>query len=57
MAPFEAVFGYSPPRLITYMPGTTMVDIVADQLRSKDQVLQLLKENLYRSQNIMKKIC
>jgi hypothetical protein len=23
LTPFEAMYGYSPPRLLTYMPGTT----------------------------------
>jgi hypothetical protein len=54
VAPFEAVFGYSPPRLLSYMPGTAMLDSVEDKLKSRDQILQLLKENLYRSQNRMK---
>jgi hypothetical protein len=26
VAPFEAVFGYSPPRLLTYMPGTALLE-------------------------------
>jgi hypothetical protein len=26
VAPFEAVFGYSPPRLLTYMPGKGSIE-------------------------------
>ena len=54
ITPFEAIFGYSPPRFMTYMTGTTLLNLMADQLMSRDQILQLLKENLYRSQNMMK---
>jgi hypothetical protein len=31
-----------------------MLDSVEDQLGNRDQILQLLKENLYQSQNRMK---
>jgi hypothetical protein len=55
VTPFEAMFGYLPPRLLTYIPGTTMVAAVENQLQHHDQVLQLLKENLQRSQNRMKR--
>ena len=49
------MFGYSPPRLLAYLPGTTMVDAMDIQLKQREQVLQLLKENLQRSRNKMKR--
>jgi hypothetical protein len=55
LTPFEAMYGYSPPRLLTYMPGTTKLAAVENQLYTRDQILQLLKENLQKSQNRMKK--
>lgn len=54
VTPFEAMFGYLPPQLLTYKLGTTMVAAVENQLQHHDQVLQLLKENLQRSENKMK---
>jgi hypothetical protein len=47
MTPFEAMFGYLPPRLLTYMPGTTQV--VANQLNNRDVVSKILRENLQKS--------
>jgi hypothetical protein len=52
---FEAMYGYSPPRLLTYMPGTTKLAAVENQLQSREQILQLLKENLQMSQNRMRR--
>jgi hypothetical protein len=49
VTPFEAMFGYSLPKLFAYIPGTTLVEVVDIQLKQREQVLQLLKENLQRS--------
>ena len=40
---FEALYGYSPPRLLDYIPGTTLVGAVDEHLKSRQQVLSLLK--------------
>jgi len=53
--PFKALYGYLPPRLLTYMPGTTQLATVESELHSCDEILKLLKDNLHRSQNRMKK--
>jgi hypothetical protein len=55
LTPFEAIYGYSAPRLLTYMRGTTKLAAVENQLQSRDEILQLLKENLQRSQNRMRR--
>jgi hypothetical protein len=55
LTPFEAIYGYSAPRLLTYMRGTTKLAAVENQLQSRDEILQLLKENLQRSQNQMRR--
>jgi len=55
MTPFEAMFGYLPPRLLTYSPGTTQIAAVDHQLQNRDVQLKLLRENLQASQNRMKK--
>jgi transposase InsO family protein len=39
LTPFEAMYGYFPPRLLTYMSGTTKLVAVENQLQSRDQLL------------------
>lgn len=54
MTPFEAMYGHPPPTLLSYVPGT-ISNATADQvLRSRDQIIQLLKSNLNEAQNRMK---
>jgi hypothetical protein len=36
MTPFEAVYGLPPPRLLTYVPGTTRLEAVDEVLRSRE---------------------
>lgn len=54
MTHFEALNGYSPPRLLDYVLGTTQVDVVDNFLHSRHDVLPLLKQNLISSQARMK---
>ena len=54
LTPFEALFGYPPPRLLDYIPGTTKVDSMDVQLRTREQLLALLKQNLVATQERMK---
>ena len=51
---FEALFGYPPPKLLDYIPGTTKVDSVDVQLRTRQQLLGLLKQNFVAAQERMK---
>ncbi|XP_075650076.1 uncharacterized protein LOC142620614 [Castanea sativa] len=46
LTPFETLFGYPPPRLLDYILGTTKVDSVDVHLRTRQQLLSLLKHNL-----------
>ena len=55
MTPFEAVYGRLPPRLLTYIPGTTKVAVVDEVLKSKEEILALLQYNLQHAQQRMKK--
>lgn len=55
MTPFEAVYGYLPLWFPTYDPRTTAVETMDDILRSRDQILSLLLENLRKAQNHLKK--
>jgi hypothetical protein len=52
---FEAIYGYLPPRLLTYMMGTTQLATVETQFHSCDEILKLLLENIHKSHNWMKK--
>ena len=51
---FEALYGYPHPRLLDYIPGTTMVEAVDDHLQSRQQVMSLLKQNFLLAQERMK---
>ena len=55
MTPYEAQYGFSPPRLPDYVPGTTQVTIVDSILHSRQQILTLLKQNLVDAQTRMKR--
>lgn len=50
MTPFEAVCGTPPPRLLSYVPRTTHVQVIDEKLRNRDQITRLLKENLEAAQ-------
>lgn len=43
MTPFEALYDYSPPRLLDYVPGTTQADAVDNLLQSRHDLLLFLK--------------
>ena len=43
VTPFEALYGYPPPRLLDYIPGTTSVEAVNDHLQKRQQIMSLLK--------------
>eukprot|EP00268_Persea_americana_P032725 TRINITY_DN32261_c0_g1_i2.p1 TRINITY_DN32261_c0_g1~~TRINITY_DN32261_c0_g1_i2.p1 ORF type:complete len:206 (+),score=14.11 TRINITY_DN32261_c0_g1_i2:58-618(+) len=43
---FEIVYGRHPPTLLSYVPGTTLVDAVDRALQERDQVLTELKNRL-----------
>ncbi|XP_024195599.1 uncharacterized protein LOC112198707 [Rosa chinensis] len=54
MTPFEALYGYEPPSVIPYLPGSTSVAAVDQQLRNRDTLLAALKRNLQVAQSRMK---
>jgi len=55
MTPFEAVYGQPPPRLLSYIPGTTRVEAVDEVLRNREQILGLLQLNMQQAQQRMKR--
>jgi hypothetical protein len=44
-----------PPRLLSYIPGTTRVQAVDEVLRNREQNLSILHHNLQHAQQRMKK--
>jgi len=48
------VYGYSPPSLLSYVPGTSANLAVDTQLQDCNVIINLLKENLNKAQNQMK---
>jgi hypothetical protein len=55
MTPFEAVYGVPPPQLLSYVPGTTRVEAVKEVLRNREQIFNLLCQNIKHAQQRMKK--
>ena len=54
MTPFKAVYGISPPHLLTYVPGTSRVQAVDEYLRDRDTILYELRHNLSLARQRMK---
>lgn len=54
MTPFQAVYGYPPPAISTYLPGSTAVASVDKQLKDRDSLLTSLKSHMQLAQNRMK---
>ncbi|KAM1132447.1 hypothetical protein FF1_046837 [Malus domestica] len=52
--PFELVYGYSPPHITPYEPGSTKFASVEQCLVERDKVLEILKRNLELAQTRMK---
>jgi hypothetical protein len=55
MTPYEAVYGQPPPKLLSYILGTTNVAAVDELLRTREQILALLQQNNKQAQQRMKK--
>lgn len=54
MTPYEAVYGQAPPVLLPYTPNSSPVQAVDIVLRSRDQILRTLQDNLHMARNRMK---
>jgi len=54
LTPFEAVYGYAPPSLLSYVLGTSANLAVDSQLKDRTTIINLLKEHLQQAQNRMK---
>ena len=49
-----ALYGYHPPSITPPLKGHSKGQVVEDHLEHQQEVLQMLKENLVTSQNMMK---
>lgn len=49
--PFELVYGRQPPSLLSYIPGTSKVQMVEDTLIQRDRVIAELRDRLMVAQN------
>ena len=54
LSPFEALYGYQPPRLLDFVLGTTRVAAVEEWLEHRQQIQGLLEDNLVAAQAKMK---
>ena len=49
------LYGKAPPSIATYIPKTAHLQSVEDEIMDRDTILQLLKDNLVKAQDRMKK--
>ena len=54
LTPFEALYGFLPPKLQAYIPGTTRVDVLDSLLSQRQEVLATLKDHLLAAKERMK---
>ena len=54
LTPFEVIYGFVPPKLLSYVLGIITNDAVDKSLKSREQIIQILRDNLLKSQNQMK---
>ena len=54
MTPFQALYGYAPPRWKELVQGDAKVLAGKSQLEENQRVMQILKDNLTMGQNRMK---
>lgn len=52
--PFEVVYRRAPPRLLNYCSCLARVEVVDQELKTRDQVVSTIRERLLQAQNIMK---
>ena len=54
MTPFQALYGYKPPKWKDLAIVQTNLPVVKDQLEETQKIVQILKENLNNARNRMK---
>ena len=56
MSPYQVLYGRPPPTISSYIPKTARLQSVEDEVVDRDVTLQLLKDNLVKAQERMKKL-
>ncbi|XP_031500328.1 uncharacterized protein LOC116264325 [Nymphaea colorata] len=56
MTPYEGVYGVPPPSIPRYEGGTAEDDNVDCELRTREEVLESLRQNILKAQNRMKQV-
>ncbi|GMI95496.1 hypothetical protein HRI_003218900 [Hibiscus trionum] len=54
MTPFKALYGRDPPAMVDYLEGSAKNDQVRQELQERNEILRLLKHNLWQAQVRMK---
>ncbi|KAL4289528.1 hypothetical protein GQ457_14G013290 [Hibiscus cannabinus] len=54
MTPFKALYGRDPPTMIDDLEGSSRNEVVNRELQQRDEILRLLKKNLWQGQVQMK---
>lgn len=54
MTPYEAVYSQQPPLVISYLPGTSKVQVVDTLIQNHDVTLVTLNDNLTMAKNCLK---
>ena len=55
MTPFEALYGYAPPLHVPYLPGDSNVEAVDLSLRDREEMITILKGNIQKAADRLKK--
>lgn len=55
LTPYQAVYGRPPPTIPQYILGSSNLEAIDSDLATRDQILDLLKTNLIKTQTRMKK--
>ena len=56
ITPYQALYGRASPTITTYIPKTSRLQAVEDELIERDISLQILKDNLVKAQERMKSL-
>lgn len=56
MSHFEILYGYPPSKLLNYIPGTINNQVVEQHLKDRIDILQTIKRNLKKAQDIQKSL-
>ena len=54
LTPFDALYGTHSPKLLDYIPGATQVVVVDQLLKTRQDLISVLKQNLVSAQAKMK---